>query len=75
MVHLSEYTGTAEELRPCALNAHTLHGIPAPAPTDHHPQLPLLPADGHNPPQRTTHLCRAEEGLLHERRLDLANIG
>jgi hypothetical protein len=36
---------------------------------------PFHPAFGHNRPQRTTHPHRAEERLLHESRLDLANVG
>ena len=37
-----------EKLESCSLNAHTLHGVPATPPTDHHPQLSLPPADGHH---------------------------
>src|SRR3989442_3873055 len=40
-----------EELGSRALNAHTLHGVPAAPSTDHHPQVPLPPAHGDHLPQ------------------------
>jgi len=56
-------------------NAHTFHGVPAAPAPDHHPQVSLPPADRDHRPQRATDLGGAVEGLLHERRLDLADIG
>src|SRR5260370_12766785 len=55
-------------------NAHTLHGVPAAPPTDHHQQLPFSPSDLDHRSHGTTHLRRAEEGLFHKSRLDLADI-
>src|SRR6266536_4320151 len=59
---------------PTPFNAHTLHGVPAAPPTDHHQQLTFSPSDRDHRPHGTTHLRRAEEGLLHQGRLDLADI-
>ena len=53
-----------------ALNADTFHRVPAAPASDHHPQVPFPPADGDHRPQRATHLCRAEEGLFRESRLE-----
>src|SRR5437763_7302984 len=63
-----------EELRSGALNTDTLHGIPATPAPDHHPQLPFPPADGDDRPPGTPDPGGAVEGLLHERRFDLADI-
>ncbi len=49
-------------------------GVVMATPTDHHPQLLLPPADRDHRPQETTDLRRAEEGLIHKSRLDLADI-
>jgi hypothetical protein len=51
-----------------------LQGVPATPATDHHPQLPLPLADGHDRPDGTTHPGASEKGLLHQSRLDLANV-
>jgi uncharacterized membrane protein YraQ (UPF0718 family) len=56
-------------------NAHTFHREPAAPATDHHQELPFSPSDSNNRPDGTTYPGASEKGLLHQGRLDLANVG